>query len=97
MTIFHKLPGESEDYGINWSGRLAGEVISATKWGWYVQSGLSAIQSSTGTGTGSALTEVRLSGGLAGSSYWVSGYIHTSASGRILYEYFKVSVGGVTG
>ena len=97
MPTFNKLPGDADAYQINWSGRLDGEVISATKWGWHVQTGLSAIGSGTASGTGSALTEVILSGGSAGSSYFVSAWVRTSGSGRTLMEWFKVTVGGVTG
>lgn len=95
MPVFEKLPGETDLYTISWSARLAGETISATKWGWHVQTGLSALASSTASG--SMASTVTLSAGSAGSAYWVSGWVMTTASGRVLFEYFQVRVGGVTG
>jgi len=93
---FDKLPGEAEAYQINWSGRLDGEAISASQWGWYVELPLTAINSGTASGTGSALTQVVLSGGSAGSAYTVSAWIRTTGSARTLMTWFEVRVGGVT-
>ena len=97
--IYNKYPGEVQRYGIDFSARLAGEVISATQWGWHVQTGLSAIASATASASGSNghLIEVTLSGGSYGSGYWVSGHALTSASALTLFSAFNVFITGATG
>ena len=98
-AIYNKYPGEVLTYGVDFSARLAGEVISATKWGWYMQAGISAIASATASASGSNghLIEVTLSGGSYGSGYWVSGHALTSASALTLFSAFNVHITGATG
>jgi len=96
---YWKYPGEAEIYGINFSGRLRGEAISGTSWGWYVQSGLSAIASGVSgySGQSAHYINVTLSGGSYNSGYWVSGWAVTTPSARLLMTALNVHITGATG
>ena len=96
MSTFYMLSGEVDDFTIDFTSRLTGtgfaEKISATRWNWYFQPGLTGFQS--GTATGGSAMQLRLSGtGAPATAYRVSGVIITTGSGRRLTEYFDIFLG----
>lgn len=94
MANFNFLSGEVDDITVNFSARLIGETISATKWNFYFPVGVTGFQSATaGGGTNTAMT-CRFSATAApGTIVTCSAAIITTGSARKLVEWFTISIG----
>ena len=78
-------PDEHLDYAINWSKYLQGDDVVASTW--VADSGLTVDKSEFDKNR----TVVRISGGVAGTSYNVRNTV-TSALGRTVKRSIKISV-----
>lgn len=72
-----KDPDEDKDYGVDWSGKLAGDTISSSSWI------LDALATSDGLGTHSesktaTTTTVWFTGGVRGHSYLITNRVITT-------------------
>lgn len=83
--LFHdtKVPGDEVDWGIDWSKELpnpeTGSPRTILTYGFAVQTGLTAGSA----GVVGVSTVVRLSGGTAGQSYYVTGHVVLSDGTRL--------------
>jgi len=85
MALEDKTPDEVKDYGVEWADQLDGATISASRW--EVPTGLTKDDDDI---DGTA-TVVRLSGGVANTTYTLVNEIDTSA-GETLERAIQIRV-----